>query len=177
MEVPRLGNQSLSCRPMPQSQQCQIQASFVTYTTGYSHTGSLTHWTRPQIEPASSWILVRFLTYWATTGTPSINLNSKTSQSSSTTSREGKETAKAPIDPNLRSITNCASSPQGYHSLLAYLPACFSLSLSLLYVPFCARVSFAYSQLLLPMTPAFSHGQKVTSGLPFTPTHIMSIPP
>ena len=31
---------------------------------------SLTHWARPGIEPASSWILVQFLTYWATKGTP-----------------------------------------------------------------------------------------------------------
>ena len=31
---------------------------------------SLTHWARPKIQPTSSWILVRFLTHWATTGTP-----------------------------------------------------------------------------------------------------------
>ena len=33
------------------------------------HTGSLTHWPRPGIEPASSWILVRFVNHWAMTGT------------------------------------------------------------------------------------------------------------
>ena len=30
----------------------------------------LTHWARPGIEPASSWMLVGFLTHWATMGTP-----------------------------------------------------------------------------------------------------------
>ena len=30
----------------------------------------LTHWMRPGIKPTASWILVRFLTCWATTGTP-----------------------------------------------------------------------------------------------------------
>ena len=34
------------------------------------NTRSLTYWARPEIKPASSWILVRFLTHWATTGTP-----------------------------------------------------------------------------------------------------------
>ena len=40
---------------------------------GYSHsdTGSLTHWARPGIEWASSWILVGFITCKATTGTSS----------------------------------------------------------------------------------------------------------
>ena len=32
--------------------------------------GSLTPWWKPGIEPASSWILVRSLTQWATTGSP-----------------------------------------------------------------------------------------------------------
>ena len=31
---------------------------------------SLTHWARPGIEPAFSWMLVRFVNCWATTGTP-----------------------------------------------------------------------------------------------------------
>ena len=37
------------------------------------NTRSLTHWARPRIEPASSWILVRFVTHWATTGTAKVN--------------------------------------------------------------------------------------------------------
>ena len=32
-----------------------------TYSTVHSNAGSLTHWTRPGIKPASSWILVRFI--------------------------------------------------------------------------------------------------------------------
>ena len=34
---------------------------------------SLTHWAKPGLEPASSWILVGFLTRWATMGTPSLS--------------------------------------------------------------------------------------------------------
>ena len=33
----------------------------VTYTRAHSNFGSLTHWARPGIEPASSWMLVRFI--------------------------------------------------------------------------------------------------------------------
>ena len=41
-----------------------------TYTTAQGDVGSLTHWARPGIEPASSWILVRFIKSGATMGTP-----------------------------------------------------------------------------------------------------------
>jgi len=34
---------------------------FVTYTTIHSNAGSLTHRARPEIEPVSSWMLVRFV--------------------------------------------------------------------------------------------------------------------
>ena len=44
------------------------------YHNFYSSTGSLTHWVRPAIKPSSSWTLVRFLTHWATMGTPDISL-------------------------------------------------------------------------------------------------------
>ena len=38
----------------------------------------LTHWVRPGMEPASSPILIRFLTHWATTGAPaSVLFNQK----------------------------------------------------------------------------------------------------
>ena len=33
----------------------------VTYTTAHSNTGSITHRSRPEMEPASSWMLVRFV--------------------------------------------------------------------------------------------------------------------
>ena len=60
MEVPRLGVK-LELQ-LPQPQQCGIQMESVTYTTAHSNAESLTHWTRPGIEPASSWILVVFVT-------------------------------------------------------------------------------------------------------------------
>jgi len=65
-------NQSCSHRPtpQPQPQQLGIQATSATYTTAHGNTGSLTHWARPWIEPATSWFLVGFANHWATTGTP-----------------------------------------------------------------------------------------------------------
>jgi len=42
----------------------------VTYTTAHGNTASSTHWLRPGNKPTSSWIPVRFLTRWATGGTP-----------------------------------------------------------------------------------------------------------
>lgn len=63
MEVPRLrSNHSYSCWPIPQPKQWGIWAVSVTYTTSHSNAWSLTHWTRPEIEPTSPWILVRFVT-------------------------------------------------------------------------------------------------------------------
>ena len=50
------------------------QATPVTYATAHSNSRSLTHWERPGIEPASSWILVRFVNHWAITGTPWVHL-------------------------------------------------------------------------------------------------------
>ena len=48
-------------QPTPQPQQHQIPAASVTYTTAHGNAGSLTHWARPGIKPASSWILVTFV--------------------------------------------------------------------------------------------------------------------
>ena len=55
MEVSRLG---VKAEPQPQPQQRWIQAASSTYTTAHGNTGSLTHWGRPGIEPATSWFLV-----------------------------------------------------------------------------------------------------------------------
>ena len=44
-----------------QPQQLGNQAASATYTTAHSNAGSLTHWARPGIEPASSWILIRLV--------------------------------------------------------------------------------------------------------------------
>ena len=61
-------NWSCSCWPAPQ--QRGIWAASVTYPAASSNAGSLTQWPRPGIKPTTSWILVRFLIHWATTGTP-----------------------------------------------------------------------------------------------------------
>ena len=44
----------------------RIWAASAVYATSCSNAMSLTHWARPGMEPASSWILVGFLTCWAT---------------------------------------------------------------------------------------------------------------
>lgn len=71
MEVPRLQvNQSCTCRPTSQPQTYRTWAVSATYSIACGKAGSLTHWARPEIESASSWILAGLLTHWATTGTP-----------------------------------------------------------------------------------------------------------
>jgi len=62
MEVLRFSNQSCSCHPTPQPQQHGIQAVPATYSTAHGYAISLTHWSRLGIKPASSWILVGFVT-------------------------------------------------------------------------------------------------------------------
>ena len=54
-------NWSCCRRPTPQPQQRRIQAMSVTCATAHGNTQSSTHWVRPGIAPASSWILVRFV--------------------------------------------------------------------------------------------------------------------
>ena len=58
MEVPRLGgsNQSCNCWPTPELQHHQIRAVSATYTTAHSNAGSLAHWARRGIKPATSWL-------------------------------------------------------------------------------------------------------------------------
>ena len=71
MEVPRLGsNRSCSRQPIPEPQQCRIQATSVTFTTAHGNAGSLAYWARSWIKPVYSWKLVGFVNCWATTGTP-----------------------------------------------------------------------------------------------------------
>ena len=55
---------------LPQPQQCTILAMSVTYPTAYGNAKSLTHQARPEIKPASSWMLVKFVNHWAMMGTP-----------------------------------------------------------------------------------------------------------
>ena len=51
-------NKSYSCSQRPQTQQRQIQAVTVTYSTAHGNPASLTNWAKPGIEPESSWILL-----------------------------------------------------------------------------------------------------------------------
>ena len=62
MEVPRLEVESeLELRPTPQPQKHWIWAISATYATACGIPRSLTHWVRPGIEPAYSWILCQIL--------------------------------------------------------------------------------------------------------------------
>ena len=67
-------NQSRSHRPTPQPQQHGIQAMTATFSTAHGNASSLTHWARPGMEPASSWMPVRFINHWATMGTPNYKI-------------------------------------------------------------------------------------------------------
>jgi len=58
-----IGAVACSCHPTPEPQQCQIRATSVTYITAHGNYGSLTHWARPGIEPATSWFLVGFVNH------------------------------------------------------------------------------------------------------------------
>ena len=57
MEVPKLGRD-------------WIRAAAAGLRHSHSNARSLTHWARPGIEPASSWMLAVFITHWATIETP-----------------------------------------------------------------------------------------------------------
>ena len=48
---------------LSEPQQHGIQASSATYTTAHGNAGSLTYQVRPEIEPASSWLLVGFVNH------------------------------------------------------------------------------------------------------------------
>ena len=54
----------------PEPQQHRIQATSMTHTTAHNSTGSLTHWARPGIEPATTRFLVGFVNHCAMTKTP-----------------------------------------------------------------------------------------------------------
>ena len=63
MEVPRLGVESeLQLLTYTTATAIRDPSMSATYTIAHSNAGSLAHWAGPGIEPASSWILVRFIT-------------------------------------------------------------------------------------------------------------------
>jgi len=62
MEVPRLAVKSeLQLPAYATATASQDPSRVCTYTTAHGNTGSLTHWARPGIKPASSWTLVGFV--------------------------------------------------------------------------------------------------------------------
>ena len=72
MDVPRLGVESelhlLACTSATGNRGLELHLWPTPHLMATSD--HLTHWARPGIKPTSSWILVRFLTHWATVGTP-----------------------------------------------------------------------------------------------------------
>ena len=59
MEAPRLGVElELQLPAYATATAMPHPSKSLTYTVAHSNPGSLTHWVRPGIEPASSWILV-----------------------------------------------------------------------------------------------------------------------
>ena len=64
---------AIAAKPTPGPQQCGIWAASVTYTTAQGNSGSLTHRAGPEIEPETSWFLVRFVNRFATRGAPRIH--------------------------------------------------------------------------------------------------------
>ena len=61
MQIPGLGVESELQLPAYTTQQGKIRAASVTYTAAHTNADSLTHWVRPGIEPATSWLLVGFV--------------------------------------------------------------------------------------------------------------------
>ena len=64
-EVPRVGVEmelQLPAYTKPTRPAHWIQATSVTYTRAHGNAGYLIFWSRPGIEPTSSWILIGFLT-------------------------------------------------------------------------------------------------------------------
>ena len=62
MMVPRLGVESELQLPVyATATERQIRAASATYTTTHGNPRSLTHWARPGIEPATSWLLIGFV--------------------------------------------------------------------------------------------------------------------
>ena len=66
MEVPRLGVESeLQLPTYTTATAMPDRALTVNYMAALGNAGSLTHWARPGIKPATSWILVGFIRHWA----------------------------------------------------------------------------------------------------------------
>ena len=61
MEIPSLGVESeLQLLAYITATATEDPSHVCDYTTAHGNTGSLTHWARPEIEPATLWFLVGF---------------------------------------------------------------------------------------------------------------------
>ena len=74
----------------------------------------LTYWVRPGIEPASSWILVGFITHWATTETPFLKKFFYGISTACGSSQSGDQTCTTaatwePCSDNAGYLTHCAT--------------------------------------------------------------------
>ena len=69
MEVSRLGVE-FKLQPQPQPQQHRSEPHLRSMPQLCGHAGSLTHWVRPGIEPASSWTLCQVLNLLSHRRTP-----------------------------------------------------------------------------------------------------------
>ena len=65
-------NRSCSCWPTPEPQQHPIQASVFDLHHSSGKSRMLNPLSKARIKPATSWFLVGFVNYWATTGTPDV---------------------------------------------------------------------------------------------------------
>ena len=73
-EVPGLGTESELLAYTTATTRWDPSRDCDLYLGSRGKPAPLTHWVRPGIEPASSWIQVGFLTCWATAGTPQVFL-------------------------------------------------------------------------------------------------------
>ena len=114
--------------PVPGLTEVQVLFSFSLFFLGGAHQkhmdvprlgvelGSLTHWARPGMKPTSSWIIVGFLTYWTTKGTPEVQvLYGSTQKEFSKRQRDRKE-----ID--LLRERKCGPTPKGSGAALRETP-------------------------------------------------------
>ena len=69
IEVPRLEAES-ELQPLAHATAIRDPSCICDLHHSPRQSRIITHWARPGIKPESSWILVRFLTRWNTTGTP-----------------------------------------------------------------------------------------------------------
>ena len=111
--------------PTPQPQQHGIRDPSVTYTTAHGNTRSLTHRSRPAIQPATTWFLVGFIS--TAPGRELLQFfliavgNWKTKRKLFTSTREGWLLMVHPLIENLKSLKKKYSEEDVIHWKLLML--------------------------------------------------------